>query len=301
MIASTTVRQLLLKGKAAILDPKMGWKTTHFWGPMANWGIVAAGVLDMTTQGPEMISIPMTGTLCVYSLLFMRFAWMVQPRNYLLLSCHIFNEGVQLIQLGRALKYQREQKALADQRTQQIAAMRTTTTPSTTASPTTTTPMTSTSKSMFAATAAGVAAAKATSFHPVLMLRNKVCALPMPELIRKLLMHPAGPFTIFFWAPAIKWGISAANLVDYKRPVDKVSIPQQLALFATGVIWARWSFVITPVNYNLATVNVCLAATSFYHLMRKLVYDPFPVDEDDRKAVAKSNNSPAVAVASPSS
>ncbi|KAF4697298.1 Mitochondrial pyruvate carrier 2 [Perkinsus olseni] len=280
MIASTTVRQLLLKGKAAILDPKMGWKTTHFWGPMANWGIVAAGVLDMTTQGPEMISIPMTGTLCVYSLLFMRFAWMVQPRNYLLLSCHIFNEGVQLIQLGRALKYQSEQKALADQRTQQIAAMRTTTTPSTTASPTTTTPMTSTSKSMFAATAAGVAAAKATSdiaskataattqaasttaaehvaktaaaatpaaktaeaatkaavkgFHPVLMLRNKVCALPMPELIRKFLMHPAGPFTIFFWAPAIKWGISAANLVDYKRPVEKVSIPQQLALFATG-------------------------------------------------------------------
>ncbi|EEQ97165.1 hypothetical protein, conserved [Perkinsus marinus ATCC 50983] len=103
----------------------------------------------------------------------------------------------------------------------------------------------------------------------------------MPELLRKFFMHPAGPFTIFFWAPAIKWGISAANLVDYKRPVEKVSIPQQLALFATGVIWARWSFVITPINYNLATVNVCLASTAFYHLIRKLVYDPFPTTNDD--------------------
>ncbi|KAF4698928.1 Mitochondrial pyruvate carrier 2, partial [Perkinsus olseni] len=148
-----------------------------------------------------------------------------------------------------------------------------------------------------AKTAEAATKAAVKGFHPVLMLRNKVCALPMPELIRKFLMHPAGPFTIFFWAPAIKWGISAANLVDYKRPVEKVSIPQQLALFATGIIWARWSFVITPVNYNLATVNVCLAATSFYHLMRKLVYDPFPADEDDQK----SNSTPAVAVSSPSS
>ncbi|EER17284.1 hypothetical protein Pmar_PMAR019447, partial [Perkinsus marinus ATCC 50983] len=294
----------------------MGWKTTHFWGPMANWGIVAAGVLDMTTQGPDMISIPMTGTLCVYSLLFMRFAYMVQPRNYLLLSCHIFNEGVQLIQLGRALKYQSQQKLLADQRAQQQQQMMSikATIPEESANTTTTTtkmmmtPSMTNNKSMFAATAAGVAAAKATSdlaskatttaaaetvvksaaatpaaktaqaatkaaiegsFHPVLKLRSKICALPMPELLRKFFMHPAGPFTIFFWAPAIKWGISAANLVDYKRPVEKVSIPQQLALFATGVIWARWSFVITPINYNLATVNVCLASTAFYHLIRK--------------------------------
>jgi hypothetical protein len=28
--------------------------------------------------------------------LFMRFAWMVQPRNYLLLACHVANESVQV-------------------------------------------------------------------------------------------------------------------------------------------------------------------------------------------------------------
>lgn len=39
--------------------------------------------------------------LAVYSLLFMRFAWMVQPRNYLLLACHASNEAGQLFLLKR--------------------------------------------------------------------------------------------------------------------------------------------------------------------------------------------------------
>ncbi|KAF5808814.1 putative mitochondrial pyruvate carrier [Helianthus annuus] len=44
--------------------------------------------------------------MCVYSGLFMRFAWMVQPRNYLLLACHASNETVQLYQLSRFAKHQ---------------------------------------------------------------------------------------------------------------------------------------------------------------------------------------------------
>jgi hypothetical protein len=39
--------------------------------------------------------------MCLYSALFMRFAWMIQPRNYLLLACHISNEAVQLNQMRR--------------------------------------------------------------------------------------------------------------------------------------------------------------------------------------------------------
>jgi len=38
-----------------------------------------------------------------FSGLFMRFAWRVQPRNYLLFACHASNETVQLYQLQRAL------------------------------------------------------------------------------------------------------------------------------------------------------------------------------------------------------
>ena len=48
-----------------------------------------------------MISGKMTTVMCVYSMLFMRFAWMVQPRNYLLFACHAANESAQVYQLGR--------------------------------------------------------------------------------------------------------------------------------------------------------------------------------------------------------
>ncbi|PFH37253.1 brain protein 44 family protein [Besnoitia besnoiti] len=84
--------------------------TTHFWGPVVNWGFVIAGLSDMQ-KSPEVISERMTGVLCVYSLLFMRFAYMIQPRNFLLFACHFCNEAVQLTQLFRKLKYNSEQAA----------------------------------------------------------------------------------------------------------------------------------------------------------------------------------------------
>jgi len=83
--------------------------STHFWGPAANWTIVFAGINDMQ-KSPEIISGPMTSALCIYSLLFMRFAWMVQPRNPLLFACHFSNESVQLTQLYRKFAYDNEQK-----------------------------------------------------------------------------------------------------------------------------------------------------------------------------------------------
>eukprot|EP00877_Chromochloris_zofingiensis_P009073 jgi/Chrzof1/4419/Cz14g12130.t1 len=85
--------------------------------------------------------------------------------------------------------------------------------------------------------------------------------------------HPAGPKTIHFWAPTFKWGITFANLADYQRPPENISLPQQLAVTATGVIWSRYSTQITPVNYNLLTVNVFMAATGMYQLYRKFTYE----------------------------
>ncbi|KAL8226036.1 hypothetical protein R6Q57_018593 [Mikania cordata] len=89
----------------AFLNGPVGPKTTHFWGPVANWGFVVAGLVDMQ-KPPEMISGNMTAAMCVYSGLFMRFAWMVQPRNYLLLACHASNETVQMYQFSRWAKHQ---------------------------------------------------------------------------------------------------------------------------------------------------------------------------------------------------
>ncbi|PSR86960.1 hypothetical protein BD289DRAFT_340705, partial [Coniella lustricola] len=71
--------------------------STHFWGPVSNFGIPIAAVMD-TQKSPELISGSMTGALTIYSATFMRYALAVTPRNYLLFACHFINEGSQLTQ-----------------------------------------------------------------------------------------------------------------------------------------------------------------------------------------------------------
>lgn len=53
---------------------------------------------------------PRRAVLALYSALFMRFAWMVKPRNYLLAACHVANESAQLTQLYRKLSWEMSQK-----------------------------------------------------------------------------------------------------------------------------------------------------------------------------------------------
>lgn len=48
-----------------------------------------------------MISGTMSTALAAYSTVFMRFAWRVQPRNYLLFACHATNATAQFGQLTR--------------------------------------------------------------------------------------------------------------------------------------------------------------------------------------------------------
>ncbi|EJD52620.1 mitochondrion protein [Auricularia subglabra TFB-10046 SS5] len=86
--------------------------------------------------------------------------------------------------------------------------------------------------------------------------------------IQALWNHPAGPKTVFFWAPMMKWALVAAGVKDLSRPADKLSATQSAALAATGAIWVRYSFVIIPVNYSLAAVNVFVGGTGIYQLYR---------------------------------
>ena len=51
---------LASRAVAFVTHPETGWKRVHFWGPMANWGLVLAAIIDATTKGPEIISLPMT-------------------------------------------------------------------------------------------------------------------------------------------------------------------------------------------------------------------------------------------------
>ncbi|KAJ7244782.1 UPF0041-domain-containing protein [Mycena haematopus] len=78
--------------------------STHFWGPVANWGLPIAALADLR-KDEEIISGTMTTALMSYSLVFMRFAWRVQPRNYLLFACHFTNATAQSIQEARFVNY----------------------------------------------------------------------------------------------------------------------------------------------------------------------------------------------------
>ncbi|KDN52850.1 putative FMP43-protein found in mitochondrial proteome [Tilletiaria anomala UBC 951] len=80
--------------------------------------------------------------------------------------------------------------------------------------------------------------------------------------------HPAGPKTVFFWAPMMKWCLVLAGIKDLSRPADKLSVSQNVALAATGMIWVRYSLVINPVNYSLAAVNFFVGATGLTQLYR---------------------------------
>jgi hypothetical protein len=66
----------------------------------------------------------------------------------------------------------------------------------------------------------------------------------------------------------MKWCLVVAGLNDLRRPADKLSVTQNAALAATGLIWVRYSLVITPVNYSLAAVNACVGVVGGTQIFR---------------------------------
>ncbi|XP_012054822.1 PREDICTED: mitochondrial pyruvate carrier 2-like [Atta cephalotes] len=94
----------------------------------------------------------------------------------------------------------------------------------------------------------------------------------LPEKFRAAFLHPAGPTTIFFWAPTFKWGLVIAGIGDINRSVDTISLSQTASLAVTGAIWSRYSMVIIPKNYNLLSVNLFVCATGAYNFIRGLLY-----------------------------
>ncbi|XP_033191839.1 mitochondrial pyruvate carrier 3-like isoform X1 [Bombus vosnesenskii] len=94
----------------------------------------------------------------------------------------------------------------------------------------------------------------------------------VPQKFQPLWNHPAGPQTIFFWAPAFKWGLVIAGLSDLQRPASQISVSQSSALGITGLIWTRYSLAITPKNWSLFSVNLFVAITALYQVSRGIMY-----------------------------
>jgi len=100
--------------------------STHFWGPVSNFGIPIAAVMDITGKDPEIISGKMTSALVVYSAVFMRYSMAVTPKNYLLFGCHFVNECAQLAQGYRYANYWHyggREKSLAEKAEQEASSV----------------------------------------------------------------------------------------------------------------------------------------------------------------------------------
>ncbi|KAA8893169.1 mitochondrial pyruvate carrier [Sphaerosporella brunnea] len=86
-------------------------------------------------------------------------------------------------------------------------------------------------------------------------------------------LNPAfDPRTVHFWAPVLKWGLVIAGISDFYRPVEDLSVNQNLALTATGLIWTRWCLIIKPKNYPLAAVNLFLGSVGAVQVSRIALY-----------------------------
>jgi len=110
---------------------------------------------------------------------------------------------------------------------------------------------------------------------PFYLLNTKMsgaAASASASKFQSFMNHPAGPKTVFFWAPLMKWCLVAAGLKDLSRPADKLSISQNVALAATGFIWVRYSLVIKPINYSLAAVNFFVGSSGLTQLARIAQY-----------------------------
>ena len=58
----------------------------------------------------------------------------------------------------------------------------------------------------------------------------------VPGKLRGLWEHPAGPKTVFFWAPTMKWCLVGAGIADIARPAEKLSVTQRYVEGIVGLL-----------------------------------------------------------------
>ncbi|KAI0600600.1 hypothetical protein F4775DRAFT_590158 [Biscogniauxia sp. FL1348] len=115
-----------------------------------------------------------------------------------------------------------------------------------------------------------------------------------PSWFKRMWDSPVGLKTVHFWAPVMKWALVIAGIGDFARPAEKLSLTQNAALTATGLIWTRWCFVITPKNYLLAAVNFFLGCVGVTQVTRIALWHrsqknlPAAAVEEAKDAVVKS-------------
>lgn len=231
--------------EAVQTEKKTGWwHSAELWGGLgaaAGWGMSGAAIYDAVQQGPEIISLNMTGVLIVYSSLFARWAFIVKPQNLMLAGCHITNVAAQMNQMRRALEHK-----MANGQEEEVTTL-----------------------------TRNAAIAGAGSLGLIMLGPTMQTALAGANLgvVSSVAAADAGPFTVHFWAPMSKWFISGASFMDLHRPTDQISLAQYTALTFTGLFFSRYALLVAPINYTLCSVNVALFGSSAWHLGRKVKAD----------------------------
>lgn len=114
--------------------------------------------------------------------------------------------------------------------------------------------------------------------------------------LQQLWNSPVGPKTVHFWAPIMKWGLVLAGAADFARPAKDLSLSQNAALTATGLIWTRWCFIIKPRNLFLASVNFLLFCVGATQTTRVLIYNANQKNDTTIEAAKKEADKDVSAV-----
>ena len=220
------------------------WSSAEAWGAagaLAGWGMSGSAIYDALTQGPEVISLTMTPILIIYSTLFAVWSYVIIPKNFLLMGCHVANVAAQCNQLRRGIEFKIEQGQ--QEEVNEMGRK---------------------------AAIGGATIAGSVLLGP--MVRSALVGANL-GVISTVAAADAGPFTVHFWAPTSKWFISGASFLEFDRPTEKISLAQYTALTLTGMFFSRYSLLVRPINYNLCLVNIALFSSSFWHLSRKVHAD----------------------------
>jgi len=114
------VYKALITTAERFVPPKMmplwnhpaGPKTVFFWSPLFKWGLVIAGIGDMS-RPVEKVSIRQSGALAATGFIWARYSLVIIPKNWSLFSVNMFVGLTNIYQVIRVLLHeQKQQKAI---------------------------------------------------------------------------------------------------------------------------------------------------------------------------------------------
>ncbi|XP_039377588.1 mitochondrial pyruvate carrier 2 isoform X1 [Mauremys reevesii] len=104
--------------EATFQDSADGPKTVFFWAPVMKWGLVCAGMADMTRPA-EKLSTAQSAVLTATGLIWSRYSLVIIPKNWGLFTVNFFVGCAGGSQLFRIWRYNQELKAKEKEQLQQ--------------------------------------------------------------------------------------------------------------------------------------------------------------------------------------